>query len=112
MSGFGGLFRTEDVFRCDSASCQDWCLPPFKVVPVVMAATTFAVFVPFMDSVGLGLHSAFSQGFHISPATILIIFVWIVSCVFNVPRRFENVYVCFLDTFGIPAVLMILASLK
>lgn len=92
--------------RCEVDGCRAECLAPWVAAPIVIGACSLALFLPFLNSLGLSLSSSPTWGTKFTFWTIIIAIVWLISVAVGVFRRHENVMFCLIDTFGIPGVLV------
>jgi hypothetical protein len=72
----------------------------------IFAAATLAVFVPFLKSIGVPLTSGIVLGLHPTWMTLIVIIVWGVSLGLGIERKHESQIWCFIDSFGVPAVIL------
>jgi hypothetical protein len=65
-----------------------------------------ALFVPFLDSIGVNLSSVLTLGTKVTFWTIIILLAWIGSVAVGVLRRHEDVMFCLIDAFGVPGIVL------
>jgi hypothetical protein len=89
--------------RCEAGDCPSKCLSPHVTVPLVVFACFIALIVPFFDSIGLPFKQKIvSSGIGITPETILIIAIFLLSVIIGMVRRHEELLLCVLDAIGLP----------
>jgi hypothetical protein len=64
-----------------------------------------ALFIPFLDTIGLRPNSVISWGTRMTFLTIIIGATWVVSIWVGCLRKHEDALVCFFDSIGIPGVI-------
>lgn len=92
--------------RCDCDGCASTCLGAGTSASFIIAAVTLACLSSFLSAVGVPINSSISTGFRFTWPAGAIIIVWALSIAFNVWRKHEDPLWCFIDSIGIPAVLL------
>jgi hypothetical protein len=99
--------------RCQTLGCPDHCLAPSVAAPVVVVASAVVLFVPLLQSLGLNLQSPISSEMNITFSTVLIGIFFLFSIFVGVIRKHEEIFLCIIDTLGIPGILfVVLYTLK
>ena len=93
--------------RCGTTGCGSECLTPRSAAPVVIAACTLSLFVPFVESTSLKLNSVITDGLKITYFSILIFLAWLASIFVGCIRRHEDSLVCFFDSMGVPGLVTV-----
>jgi hypothetical protein len=91
--------------RCTKKGCPSECITRAGAAPIVFLACFFALIIPLLDSIGMGVHSSFSlEVAKITLMTGIIVMVGVGSVFIGCLRRHENWAACLLDSFGIPGI--------
>lgn len=91
--------------RCPTVGCGSECVHPWLAAIIVVLASTLALIFPFLNAIGLKPNSSFFLGVNL-PLTVVITLVWVISILLGCTRRHENEFVCFIDSFGIPGIVV------
>jgi hypothetical protein len=91
--------------RCATEGCGSECLTPATAAPVVVFAATLALFVPFLDSMGVKLNSSLTEGLQLTYLAIFVLVAWAASIALGCLRRHEDGLVCFFDSLGRPGLI-------
>ena len=101
-----GLTMPVKRSRCSrQAGCGSECLTPQTAAPLVVVACTLALFVPFLDSMGVKLNSILSWGPQFTYLSVFIVIAWLGAIVIGCLRKHEDIFTCFIDSFGIPGII-------
>lgn len=97
--------------RCVHGTCGSDCIGASTAAVLVIAAATIACVASFLSSAGVPFTATISTGFHLTYVSLMIIVTWLVSIVLNITRKHESVIWCFIDSIGIPAILLSLPEI-
>jgi len=100
-----------DRKRCAHGACSSGCMGAGMAAIFVVCAATLACLSSFLRSVGVPLSSDISTGFHLTWVSFVIILVWMVSIGFNVRRKHEDALWCFVDSVGLPTIVLSLPDI-
>jgi hypothetical protein len=92
--------------RCSTTGCGSECLAAWAAVPLVFLASSGALVVPFLESMGLKLSSRIAWGNGPTVTTLIVSGAWLASILIGCFRKHESGLACFIDSFGIPGIFL------